>query len=146
MENIVHKKTISPREMGKMLGLKKTGTYWLMKKGYFETVVVDGNLRIVTESFENWLASQSHYKKILTKEEEDQKFLDEVINKINDERSPKSIVEKKSYTVAEIQEKLCVSRTSVYNLLKQGVFPVEYIDRYIRIPKQSFDDWMKREY
>lgn len=36
------KKSMSVREMGSMLGLKKVESYWLVHKGYFETVLVGG--------------------------------------------------------------------------------------------------------
>ena len=58
------KKTMKVRDMGCMLGLGKTESYWLVKKGYFETIVVANKMRVVIESFEKWYASQTHYKKV----------------------------------------------------------------------------------
>lgn len=54
------KKTMSVREMGSSLGLKKVESYWLVHKGYFETLLVNG-MRVVIDSFEEWYASQSRY-------------------------------------------------------------------------------------
>ena len=34
------KKTMSVREMGALLGLKKVDSYWLVHKNYFKTVLV----------------------------------------------------------------------------------------------------------
>lgn len=58
------KTSMSVPEMQKMLGMGKTNSYHLLKKGYFETIIVGRNIRILTESFENWYQSQSHYKKV----------------------------------------------------------------------------------
>lgn len=145
MASTVYRKTISPKEMGEMLGLKKTGTYWLLKKGYFETVTINGSMRVVVDSFEKWLGSQNHYKKVVTQEEQESHYLDEMIEKINRERMQENSAVKKSYTVEEVQKIIGKSRTAVYNLLKKNLFPVEYIDRYIRIPKQPFDEWLKQQ-
>ena len=58
------KTSMSVMEMGRMLGLKKTDSYWLVKKRFFETVVVAGRMRVMIDSFEEWYASQTHYKKV----------------------------------------------------------------------------------
>ncbi len=58
------KKSMSVMEMGRMLGLGKTGSYWLVKKGFFKTVMVAGKKRVLTESFEEWYWGQEHYKKV----------------------------------------------------------------------------------
>ena len=51
-------------EMGQMLGLKKTSSYWLIKKGLFETIMVAGKMRVMVDSFEKWYQNQTHYKKV----------------------------------------------------------------------------------
>ena len=55
---------MSVMEMGRMLGLKKTNSYWLIKKGWFETVMVAGKRRVMVDSFEDWYQSQTHYRKV----------------------------------------------------------------------------------
>jgi len=57
-------KSMSVMEMGRMLGLKKTNSYWLIKKGWFETVMVAGKMRVMVDSFEEWYQSQTHYRKV----------------------------------------------------------------------------------
>ena len=47
------KTTMSVLEMGSLLGLKKVESYWLVHKGFFETILVGGKMRVVIESFEN---------------------------------------------------------------------------------------------
>lgn len=63
-QSTTEKKSMSVREMGRMLGLKKVESYWLVHKGYFETVLVGGKMRVLTDSFEEWYRGQFHYKKV----------------------------------------------------------------------------------
>ena len=67
------KTSMSVMEMGRMLGLKKTNSYWLVKKNYFETVILKGHMRVMVSSFEEWYQGQTHYKKVQvpTKETEE---------------------------------------------------------------------------
>ena len=44
--------SMSVMEMGKSLGLKKTESYWLVHKNYFETRIVAGKMRVMVDSFE----------------------------------------------------------------------------------------------
>ncbi|MDO4174064.1 MAG: hypothetical protein Q4D42_04815 [Eubacteriales bacterium] len=60
----MNKTSMSVPEMRRMLGLGKTASYWLVKKNYFETIVVAGRMRIMLDSFESWYQSQTHYKKV----------------------------------------------------------------------------------
>lgn len=53
--------------------------------------------------------------------------------------------DKRTYTVDEIQDILCISRTSAYNLLKKGVFHCVRIGGSIRISKKSFDEWLDQQ-
>ena len=46
------KTTMSVAEMGKMLGLGKTEPYWLVHKNCFETIMVNGKMRVVIESLQ----------------------------------------------------------------------------------------------
>ncbi|MEF9879562.1 MAG: hypothetical protein RR975_09035 [Clostridia bacterium] len=39
--------TMSVPEMAKLLGLKKTDSYWLVHKKCFETILVNGKMRIL---------------------------------------------------------------------------------------------------
>lgn len=65
------KKSMSVMEMGRMLGLKKTNSYWLIKKGWFETIIVAGKMRVLVDSFEEWYRNQTHYKKITAAKKQD---------------------------------------------------------------------------
>jgi excisionase family DNA binding protein len=52
-------------------------------------------------------------------------------------------VDKKTYTVMEIQEVLGISRPTVYNLLKKREFRwIQVGGGKYRISKKSFDEWL----
>ena len=57
------KKSMSVPEMGKLLGLGKTESYYLVKKNRFKVVTIGGKMRVMVDSFEEWYAGQNHYKK-----------------------------------------------------------------------------------
>ena len=51
------------------------------------------------------------------------------------------ICEKKTYTVAEIMEILCIARTAAYDLTTKGLLKVIRMGKLLRINKESFDQW-----
>lgn len=56
--------------------------------------------------------------------------------------SPASPVEKKTYTVMEIQDILGISQPTAYALIKQNLFHSIKVGRHIRVSKSSFDAWV----
>lgn len=54
----------------------------------------------------------------------------------------KTAPNKKSYSVAEVQQLLGISRPTVYNLIRQNCFQSVYTNKGIRIIKSSFDAWL----
>ena len=66
----MNKISMSVREMSRLLGLCKSGTYWLVKKKYFEIRLIAGKIRIMLDSFEKWYAQQTHYKKVSERKED----------------------------------------------------------------------------
>ena len=64
MEDSKAKKSMSVMEMGRLLGLGKTESYWLIKKNYFTTIIAGKRMRVMLDSFEAWYAGQTHYKKV----------------------------------------------------------------------------------
>ena len=50
--------------------------------------------------------------------------------------------EKRTYTVAEIQNILGVSKSTAYSIIKKGLFRSVNVGRHIRISKKSFDEWL----
>ena len=55
---------MSVPEMAKLLGLKKTDSYWLVHKNLFKVKTVKERMFIDVASFEKWYAGQTRYKKI----------------------------------------------------------------------------------
>lgn len=49
---------------------------------------------------------------------------------------------KRTYTVEEIREILCIGKNSAYSLVKEGHFKTVIIGSKIRISKKSFDEWL----
>lgn len=56
--------------------------------------------------------------------------------------SPIYSMEKRTYTVEEIQNILGISRSSAYNFVKKGSFRTVRVGGSIRISKKSFDTWL----
>ena len=87
MEGTRKRTSMSVSEMGRILGLCKTDAYWLIKKNYFETVLVGGSMRVKIDSFEKWYANQFWYHKV-------------------DGTPPGEELMKTTYTAAELAERL----------------------------------------
>ena len=96
----MNKKSMSVTEMRLLLGIGKTDSYWLVKKGYFETVIIAGKMRVIVDSFEKWYDNQLHYKKV-------------------DGTPPGKNWTGITFSVREVAELLCISDSSVYELLKK---------------------------
>ena len=65
-----------------------------------------------------------------------------VISDTSNTETPKK--EKKTYTVEEIAEQLCVSKKVAYALVKSGQFAYVRAGRAIRVSKDSFDKWLNQ--
>ena len=59
---------MSVAEMKRLLGLGKTDSYWLCHQGFFETVLINGKMRVVIDSFEQWYAMQTKHRKVTGEE------------------------------------------------------------------------------
>lgn len=55
---------------------------------------------------------------------------------------PMNAVGKRTYSVAEIQSLLGISRRKAYELCNSGAFKVIHVGRVLRISKASFDYWL----
>ena len=67
-QKLTRRSTMSVPEMRKLLGLKKTDSYWLVHKNFFKTEVIGGMMRIDLVSFEKWYANQVKYHKVTGEE------------------------------------------------------------------------------
>ena len=110
-------------EMGKLLGLKKTDRYWLVHKNVFESKEIAGKMRINIASFEKWYDSQSRYR---TKED----------------REKDAIVEEATITMPEMARLLGLTRSQVYQILRNPkyshFFETIVIAEKKRITKENF--------
>ena len=97
------KTSMSVPEMGKMLGLGKVESYWLVKKNYFKTIQVAGRMRVMLDSFEDWYAGQFHYKTV-------------------DGTPPGEKWRHTTMSVPEMADLLGLKSGTAYDLVKRGYF------------------------
>lgn len=116
------KKSMSVREMRRLLGLGKTEAYWLVKKNYFDTVIIAGKMRVMIESFENWYANQLHYKKIIGE-------------------APGKNWTSITISIQETASLLGIAEGTLYDLMKKKPFKTVKVGMYTRIYIDSFEDW-----
>ena len=116
------KKSMSVREMRRLLGLGKTESYWLVKKNYFDTVIIGGKMRVMVESFENWYANQLHYKKIIGE-------------------APGKNWTSITMSIQETARLLGIAEGTLYDLMKKKPFKTVKVGMYTRIYINSFEDW-----
>lgn len=122
MEGTRKRTSMSVSEMGRILGLCKTDAYWLIKKNYFETVLVGGSMRVKIDSFEKWYANQFWYHKV-------------------DGTPPGEELMKTTYTAAELAERLGMQESTGYALIAKGYFDVVDTLGKCRVTKESFERW-----
>lgn len=114
--------TMTVQAMGKMLGLKKTESYYLLHKHHFETVTINHQLRIVKVSFEQWYAHQDKYRKV-------------------DGPEPGAMLHTQFYSVMEIASTLSLSDDSTRDLIRNQHWPTLVVSGRLRVPKKVFDLW-----
>lgn len=122
MEGTRKRTSMSVPEMGRILGLGKTNAYWLIKKNYFETVLVGGSMRVKIDSFEKWYANQFWYHKV-------------------DGTPPGEELMKTTYSVSELAERIGIKEATAYVLISKGYFDVVDALGKCRITKESFERW-----
>ncbi len=54
----------------------------------------------------------------------------------------RNVPEQRTYKVEDIAAMLNISRTSAYNLVKEGHFKTVRVGNAIRVSKKSFDEWL----
>lgn len=119
--------TMSVPQMALLLGIKKTDSYYLIKKKCFETTILNGQIRVIKKSFEEWYRNQTHYKKITGEE-------------------PGQALAETSYSISDLEARFGIRRTSVFDLLSRNYFPVIRIDSDTRrIPKEPFEAWLRTQ-
>lgn len=116
------RKTMTVPQMRKILGLKKTESYWLVHRNFFQTDIVNGHMMIDVESFEKWYANQVKHRKV-------------------DGPEPGAELTRMSYSFAEVAEMLGVSGAVVYEIWDKNNLETFTIDFVKRIPKEVFEKW-----
>lgn len=122
MEQPKKRTSMSVMEMGKLLGLGKTESYYLVRKNYFKVITVGTTMRVMIPSFEEWYANQSFYKKV-------------------DGPEPGSQLKQASMNAEELGTLLGITESSAYDLIAKGHF--EKVDALgkMRISNESFWKW-----
>lgn len=115
------KKSISVPEIRRILGLGKTESYWLIKKGYFKTIMLFGKIRVMTDSFEEWYANQFHYKRRTERRRQNWRH---------------------TMSIRETADILGIAPTTVYSLISKNLFTVLTISGKKRIEKRALKNDM----
>ena len=118
--------TISVREMGRRLGIKKVESYWLVHKGYFKVLQVAGRMRVDMESFEYWYAGQVKYHKVSGE-------------------PPGERLRSYSYSAAEIGEILGICESHVHGVMKKAGVEPFLVDYWKRFRKDDFEKWYQNQ-
>lgn len=118
----IKRKSYTIPDIRKMLGLGKTEANWLVHKGKFESVQINKRYYINKADFEKWYANQIKYAKI-------------------DGSPPGNELKASSYSVPDLAELLEVTDYTIYELIKQGKLQTFLVDGWMRISKDSFNQW-----
>ena len=114
-------KTMTVPDVMRILGLGKTAAYRLINQCRFKTYLVFGKMRVDVDSFEEWYASQFHYKKV------------------NGERPGKKYGKTISpLTVAKV---LGIPRSTANDLMNEGIVEFIWVENKRRIIQESFEKW-----
>ncbi len=120
------RKTMSVPEMRKLLGVKKTESYWLVHKGYFKTSYINGVMRVDLESFEEWYANQVKHKKV------------------NGEK-PGKVLCQESYSFRDAANLLGIHSSNLYEIWRNEGLDFITVDYVKRIPVDVFEEWYKNQ-
>lgn len=114
-------------EVANILGLNPSSVYELIKDhSPFKTFKVDGQIRVLKETFENWYQSQSHYKS-------------------REDAAPQELLDA-TLSVGDVAKLLGIHRNSVYDMInRRNLFTTVKANDKIRIYKDSFETWYKSQ-
>ena len=117
-------KWMSVKEMGDLLGIRKTDRYWLVHKQVFRTETMYGKMWVNTESFEKWYANQVKYRKVTGEE-------------------PGQELKEWSLSPQDIMHLLEIPEYRVYELIKEKGWEIVMVDGWMRITRKSFFRWYR---
>ena len=113
---------MSVMEMGELLGLGKTESYWLINKKYFPSATRYGKTWVELAGFEDWYANQVKYRK-------------------KNGEEPGIMLRERSYSAKELAQLLSISESAAYGLIKKNLFRTTACNGWMRVPKDSFWQW-----
>lgn len=114
------------KEMGDLLGLKKTERYWLVHKDFFKTKIICGKMIVDNISFEKWYANQVKYRKVTGEE-------------------PGKELREWSYSVKEIADLLEIHDSVFYEIIKKEGIGTVTVDFCMRVRKDVFKKWYEAQ-
>ena len=120
------KRTMSVPEMRKLLGVKKTESYWLVHKNYFKTELINGTMRVDIASFEKWYANQTKHKKVTGEK-------------------PGAQLCAASYSFRDVANMLGEYDGTIYDLWNRKGLPTVTVNYRKRIPRDIFDSWYENQ-
>ena len=120
------KRTMSVPEMRKLLGIKKTESYWLVHKNYFKTELINGTMRVDIASFEKWYATQTKHKKVTGEK-------------------PGAQLCAASYSFRDVANMLGEYDGTIYDLWNRKGLPTVTVNYRKRIPREIFDSWYEKQ-
>ena len=115
---------MSVKEMGDLLGIRKTDRYWLVHKNVFETRSIRGKMWVNTDRFEQWYAHQVKYQKVTGEE-------------------PGRELKEWSLSPRDISQLLEIPEYRVYELIKEKKWETVTVDHWTRIKRDSFEKWYR---
>ena len=120
------KRTMSVPEMRKLLGVKKTESYWLVHKNYFKTELINGTMRVDIASFEKWYANQTKHKKVTGEK-------------------PGAQLCAASYSFRDVANMLGEYDGTIYDLWNRKGLPTVTVNYRKRISREIFDSWYENQ-
>lgn len=118
--------SMSVPEMRKLLGIKKTESYWLVHKNYFKTELINGTMRVDIASFEKWYANQTKHKKVTGEK-------------------PGAQLCATSYSFRDVANMLGEYDGTIYDLWNRKGLPTVTVNYRKRIPREIFDSWYENQ-
>lgn len=113
---------MSVAEMKRLLGLGKTDSYWLCHQGFFETALVNGKMRVVIDSFEQWYAMQTKHRKVTGEE-------------------PGTRLREETLSAKEIADLLGICTQQAQVLIRQEGLPFIKVHSQFQVSRDAFDKW-----
>lgn len=133
------KGTLSRPEAARRLGITRDKFYSLMNNRLYasilQVVIIGDEVRITEESFNEFLqVFRSGDKKHIGRDRKKKRTLS-----LKEDKNPGYYTKKAASIVAEVSE------NTVSKWIYQEKFPVIYIGKFIRIPKEAFHEWLKQK-